>query len=219
MCHIIEPSGGTPGKRRPVLKKLEILEIKFSPVGDIVALGCRDNIVHLLSARNSYKHTAVCRGHSAPIRTLDFSHDGALLQTSDTSREVMHYEVNSGKRLLNAAQFRDASWSTYTSVYGWSVQGVFNNSEGVAALDGDINCLDRSTDAKWLVTGGSHTVHNAIKLFNYPCLADAVPSFHGGHTSPVLDVKILTGSDGAIDVASAGGNDSCMFQWRLLEYK
>jgi hypothetical protein len=90
---------------------------------------------------------------------------------------------------------------------------------GVAATDGEINCADRSADARWLVSGGSHTVHNAIKLFNYPCLSDAVPSLHGGHTSPVVDVKIVQGSDGTLEVASAGGNDSCVFQWRLLEYK
>ena len=214
-----DPGSNTPNKKKPPLKKIEIQEIKFSPLGDIVALGCKDNLVHLLSARNGYKHSGVCKGHGAPIRTIDFSSDGAVLQSSDATREVMHYEVATGKRLLNAAQFRDAVWSTFTSVYGWSVQGVFNNSEGVAAVDSDINCVDRSADAKWLVTGGSNTVHNAIKLFNYPCLGDAVPSLHGGHTSPVLDVKLLTGTDGTIEVASAGGNDSCMFQWRLLEYK
>lgn len=211
--------GGTPNKKKPAPRKCELQEIKFSPLGDIVAVGCKDNLVHLLSARNNYKHLAVCRGHSAHIRTIDFSSDGAMLQSSDASREVMHWESSSGRRLLSAAQYRDAVWSTFTSVYGWSVQGVFNNTEGVAATDGDINCVDRSKDAKWLVSGGSNTVHNAIKLFNYPCLVDAVPSLHGGHTSPVLDIKILTGDDGTLEVASAGGNDSCLFQWRLLEYK
>lgn len=86
-------------------------------------------------------------------------------------------------------------------------------------MDGEINSVDRSADGRWLVSGGSHTVHSAIKLFNYPCLSDAVPSVHGGHTSPVVDVKILQGGDGALEVASAGGNDTCVFQWRLLEYK
>ena len=89
----------------------------------------------------------------------------------------------------------------------------------MAVADGDINCVDRSPDARWLVSGGSHTVHNALKLFNYPCLQDAVPGLNGGHTSPVVDVRFLQAADGTMEVASAGGNDSCMFQWRLLEYK
>mmetsp|Transcript_9367 Transcript_9367/g.15515 ORF Transcript_9367/g.15515 Transcript_9367/m.15515 type:complete len:145 (+) Transcript_9367:273-707(+) len=139
----------------------------------------------------------------------------------------MFWETGRGQRILNAAIFRDATWATASSVYGYNVQGVFNNNEGVsAAADGDINCVDRSADGQWLVTGGSATVHNAIKLFNYPCLSDAMPSFHGGHTSPVLDVKFLSssavsadGGDGGTEVATAGGNDSCMFQWRLLEYQ
>lgn len=109
---------------------MEICEIVFSPAGDVVALACKDNLVHLLSVINNYKYLAVCRGHSAYVRTMDFSRDGAVLQTSDASRELMHWDAATGKRLLNAAHFRDEAWSTYTSVYGWSVQGVFNNGDG-----------------------------------------------------------------------------------------
>jgi WD40 repeat protein len=208
----------TPSKRK-VSKKCEVGELKFSPSGAVLAVGCKDNLIHLLSAADHFKRVGVCRGHSAFIRHLDFSADGAVLQSSDAARELLHWDAATGQRLMVPAQFRDAQWSTYSNVYGWSVQGVFNNSEGVAAIDGDINCVDRSPDGQWLVSGGSHTVHHAIKLFNYPCLPDAIPSFHGGHTSPVLDVKIVSGPDGSLELASAGGNDSCMFQWRILGYK
>lgn len=121
--------GNTPSKKKHS-KKCEICEIKYSAAGDVVAVGCKDNLVHLLSVNSAYKHTAVCRGHSACVRTIDFSADGVVLQTSDASKELMHWETQTGKRLLNAAQFRDVIWNTYNSIYGWSVQGVFNNSEG-----------------------------------------------------------------------------------------
>jgi WD40 repeat protein len=193
------------------------MEMRYSPQGDLLALGCRDHLVHLLSVHNGYKHAAVLRGHSAFVRSIDFSTDGALVQTSDAAREIMFWDAK-GQRVLNAAHFRDVIWESASSVYGYNAQGVFNNSDAVPAVDGDINCVDRSPDGEWLVSGGSNTVHHAIKLFNYPCLPDAIPSFHGGHTSPVLDVKVLDTAEGTTEVATAGGNDSCVFQWRLLEY-
>jgi WD40 repeat protein len=130
-CVPVALENGTPSKKKPAhTKKAEVCEIVFSPTGDTVAVACKDNLVHLLTVGGGYKHLAVCRGHSAHVRTMDFSRDGAVLQTSDASRELMYWDAASGKRLLNAAQFRDEAWSTYNSVYGWSVQGVFNNSEG-----------------------------------------------------------------------------------------
>jgi len=206
----------SPGKKR-ASKKCEIMEMRYSPLGNMLALGCRDHLVHLLSVHNGFKHIAVCRGHSAFVRSIDFSSDGAMVQTSDAGKEVMFWDAK-GQRVLNAAHFRDVAWESASSVYGYNAQGVFNNSDAVPAVDGDINCVDRSPDCQWLVSGGSNTVHHAIKLFNYPCLPDAIPSFHGGHTSPVLDVKVLDTAEGTTEVATAGGNDSCVFQWRLLEY-
>ena len=129
-CYNTAPGqDGTPSKKK-YTKKMEVCELKYSPVGDVLALACKDNLVHLLSVLSGYKHTAVCRGHSSHVRAIDFSADGAMLQTADATRELMHWEIVTGRRLLNSAQFRDAVWSTYNCMYGWSVQGVFNNSEG-----------------------------------------------------------------------------------------
>ncbi len=199
------------------------MELKYNPVGDILAVACKDNAIHLMSANNSYKRYASCRGHNALIQTLDFSVDGSLIQSVDASREIFHWDSRTGLRVSQPTVFRDAAWDSWSSVIGWAVQGVYNKEDGLPNSEGDIICVDRSSDGRWLVAGGaSSSVHNAIKVFNFPCLSDAVPSYHGGHTSPVVDISfVMTGGldKTALEVATAGGNDACLIQWRLLEYR
>lgn len=163
-----------------------------------------------------YKHIAVCRGHSSYIRNIDYSESGSFIQSTDANRELLHWDAQTGQRVTRASIFRDLRWNTISCVYGWGVMGVFNGGDEISPVEGEINCVSGSPDGKWLVAGGSHTVHHAVKIFNYPCLSDAIPSFHGGHTSPVLDVAFTVGLTGSLAVITAGGNDSCIFQWRLI---
>ena len=71
----------------------------------------------------------------------------------------------------------------------------------------------RSLDGNFVACSGSHTVRSAIKLFTYPCLPDGIPSQHGGHTSPVLDLAFIRSATSmkGMNLVSAGGNDSCIF--------
>lgn len=212
----------SPSKKNPKRKqkRFEITEMKYSPDGEILALGGKDHLIHLLSVSHNFKRLAVCRGHNACVRSIDFSSDGQLLQSADAGRELMHWD-RTGLRVSNPTQYRDVTWGTWSSLFGWSVQGVFNGVEGtVVSQEGDIHCVVRSNDRQWLVAGTSHTVRNALKLFRYPCVAGAVPAVEGGHSSPVLDVVFCADSvrpdAGSLAVLSAGGNDSCIFQWELL---
>ena len=194
-------------------KRSEVTEIKYSPDGKVLAVACRDNLIHLLSSANGYRRAAVCRGHSAYIKNLDFSVDGRVLRASDSVRELLFWEVASGKQIANAAFTRDVKWSTCKAALGWGVQGVFNGPAGVA-VDGDINAVCCSHRGTLLVAGSSsNTVTSGVKLFRYPCVATAVPSLHGGHTAPVLDAAFLS-NDNAIVTVSA--SDAAIFCWSVL---
>ena len=193
-------------------KRSEVTELKFSPDGDVLAVGCRDNLIHLLSVHNSYKRAAVCRGHSSYIRSIDFSADGRVLQATDAVRELLFWEVSTGKQVANAAHTRDVDWASGRCALGWHVQGIFNGPAGVP-VDGEMNAVCRSKDKNLLVAGGSNTVNNAVKLFRYPCVGKAIPSMHGGHTCPVLDVIFLAHDSGVVTV---GGSDSTIFTWSLV---
>ena len=192
-------------------KKSEVMEVRFSPDGEVLAVGCRDNLIHLLSISNGYRRAAVCRGHSSYIRNMDFSSDGRVLRSTDAVRELLFWEVATGKQIVNASHTRDLEWDTGKCSLGWHVQGVFNGSAGVP-IDGDVNAVCRSKNGKLLVAGSSNTVNNAVKLFRYPCISKAVPSLHGGHTSPVLDTTFLACDD---QVVTIGGSDSTIFSWSL----
>ena len=224
--YLARDSSAASKENKKISKKSHIVELKYSPDGGILAVACRDSAIHLMSVsnnnNNSYKRYALCRGHNALIQALDFSIDGCLIQSVDVGREVFYWDSRTGLKVSQPTVFRDAVWESWTCVSGWAVQGVYNKEDGLPNPEGDIVCVDRSKDGRWLVAGGSSsTIHNAIKLFNFPCLSDAVPSYHGGHTSPVVDISFITTGlkKTAIEVATAGGNDSCLIQWRLLEYR
>ena len=198
-------------------KKVEVTVIRFSPIGDTVALGCKDNLIHVLSATSGYRHVALCRGHSSYIRNIDFSTDGLTIRSTDAAKELLHWDVMTGQRVTNPSNFRDLEWVTHSSVYHWAAQGIYNrwNGNNFGAPDSEINCAARTPDGRYLVAGGSHTGHSALKLFNFPCLPNCIPSLHGGHTSPVLDLSFITLNSKAYQLISVGGNDSCIFQWKF----
>lgn len=215
--------------KKKAQRKYEIVELKYSPTGDVIALGCKDNLIHLLRIHGdhelvgntvSFKHLSICRGHSSCIRNLDFSVDGKILQSTDGARELFHWDVATGARLLNPSDYRNVEWASFTCLYGWHVQGIFNCREGQQSLDADVNCVSRCPDGSIIAVGTSQTVQNAIKLFDFPCLPKAIPSVHGGHTSPVLDVAFVLSGDsdrGLYELLSSGGNDSCVFQWTVIK--
>jgi WD40 repeat protein len=209
--------GRDKGKAQPAHhKRSEVVEIMFSADGHMLAVAGKDNMIHLLDVRNDFKRVAICRGHSACVRSLQFSDDGSLLLSSDAVRELLLWDTKTGKPAnAQSAPCRDATWNTWTSVYGWSVQGVFNGYGG-QSMDGEINAVCRAGNRlgqHLLAVGGSNTVHHAVKLFRYPCVNGASPlGLYGGHACPVLDIKFVNQDD---NVVSVGGNDSCIFLWGL----
>jgi WD40 repeat protein len=147
-------------------KKYEVMELKYSPTSEILAVGCRDNLIHILCVSNNYNRVAVCRGHSSYIKNIDFSIDGNVMQSTDNVREILFWNVTSGKQINNAYAVRNIDWNSWTCVHGWPVQGVFNGLQR-QVMDGEINSVCRSSTGDLLVAGGSNTVNSAVKLFKY----------------------------------------------------
>ena len=203
----------TEGKAQPKSRKhskSEVMTMRFSPGGDILALACRDGLIHLLSVQNGFKRVAVCRGHSSFVTHLDFSIDGRVLQSNDMGRSLLFWDVWEGGKLISqAARTRDVRWASWTCVYGWPCQGLFGDTSG-AQEESEINAACLSDSGSVLACGSTNTMNGAVKLFRYPCMPGAVPKQYPGHISPVLDVKFLTGDDFLV---SAGGNDTCIFLW------
>jgi WD40 repeat protein len=195
-------------------RRCDVVEVKYSADGQLVAVGGKDNLIHVLDVSSDWKRVAVCRGHTSCIKSLQFSQDGRTLLSSDAVREVLIWDTRTGKLIQNVQSTKDVPWANWTSVFGWSVQGVFNGVNG-ALMDGEINavCRGSTLGRDLIVVGSSNTVRSAVKLFRYPCTAGAVPfGMYGGHACPVLDIKFVDRDRG---VVSVGGNDSCIFFWEV----
>ena len=158
---------------------------------------------------------------------LDFTHDGYYLQA--TSRDENLLFVHTGdaiddtnakpgkqafakglKNYNNAILKEDGEntfWETWTLPLGWPVQGIYNRgTSGVY-----INSVDRHMSQKLLISGDDGGL---IKLFRYPAaIEDCQASIYKGHSSHVTNVR-FTASD---QVVSVGGNDKCLFVWKLQE--
>jgi microtubule-associated protein-like 6 len=191
-----------------------VSDLKFSPSGDILAVGSHDpkKRIEFFSVTPQAQQSAlerlnrVVNKHSSYVTHLDFSTDGAFLQSNCGAYELLFTDVQTGKQITSASKLRDEVWATWTCVLGSPVQGIWP-----ASSDGtDINAVDRSHSGNLLATADDF---GKIKLFRYPCAAtDAEAHEYSGHSAHVTNVR-WTESDEF--VISVGGNDKTVFVWRL----
>ena len=96
-------------------------------------------------------------------------------------------------------------WHTWTSPLGFEVMGVWQEGQ-----DGtDINEVWRSVDGKRLFSADDS---GQVRVVNYPCVLARAPSH--GHRAHSSHVTAARGSWCDAWVASSGGRDCCVMQWR-----
>lgn len=94
-------------------------ELKYTPPSGpgILAAGSNDLKIYLYDVWKGYELIARCVGHSGTIEHLDWSlpidsHcklDGlTILQSNDTSREILHWDPRTGRQITKNQ--RDAAW-------------------------------------------------------------------------------------------------------------
>lgn len=87
---------------------------------------------------------AVCSGSSGTVEHLDWSyalisgplrmHGRYILQSNDASREVLHWDGLTGRKVTSNQ--RDALWSSWTCTMGFPVLGVWPDfSDGAWLID------------------------------------------------------------------------------------
>lgn len=88
--------------------------------------------------------------------------DGQFLMTNSLSYEILFYDLNTGKQVTRASNFRDEKWATWSCILGFTVMGIFP-----PAADGsDVNMVARSPDGTVSATADDF---GTVKLFKYPC--------------------------------------------------
>lgn len=95
-------------------RKEAIHELKYSPDGTYLAVGCNDSSVDIYGVAQRYKKVGECVGSLSFITHLDWSSDSRYLQTND----------GNGKRLLYRMPGELFQHTTYSSLT-FNVCGIY----------------------------------------------------------------------------------------------
>jgi len=176
----------------------------FSRDGTVLAAGGHERVI-LLYATSPLRLLRRLKGHSSTITALDFSMDGAILQSTSQSHELLYHQVASGGAITSTEGLRDVEWFSWTCIHGWPTQGIWPPNSKPA----DINSVTRSHDHRLLaVTDDFRTV----RLFNYPCTKRKAPHHRLlGHSSFVM--RACWSADDNFLLSVGGGTDAALLQW------
>lgn len=195
--------------------------------------------------RRTYRRRAKCVGHCSAVLHVDWSADSRVARSSSTSYEILHHESPGGARLTRHPRYsvraresaalarvagKDADgdtgdalaldggvgsdgrggWHTWTTPLGFELMGVWpKGADGT-----DINEVWRTSNGKHVFSADDS---GHIRVLNFPCAVSRAPSLaHKAHSSHVSAAR---GSWCDAWVASAGGRDCCVMQWRVVRSK
>ena len=205
-------SSGPAKKGKPFKRYEEVQDASYSPNGQYLALGSRDNNIYIYNVAKNYKQIGVCTGHSSYITHIDWSADSTMIQSNDGAYELLYWDAARAKQITSSYALRDVAWQTWTCALGWPVQGIWlEDSDGT-----DINAVSRSAQGDIIATADDYGM---VRLFKYPSLRGVgkgkgpLPPHkaYRGHMSHVMNVRFLSNDTHLISV---GGNDAAVFQWR-----
>jgi len=201
--------------------------VKFSPNGNFLALGSRDNIIYIYQVMEKYKKLSRmgrCMGdsrrrrtassgsmnnsvgHSSSLTHLDWSKDSTYIQSTSGDYELLFWNASICRQVPNGATLRDVEWASQSCLLSFNTIGVWPET-----VDGtDLNCCSRSNNQKFAVTGDDF---GKIKLYSYP-VTQPKSLYHatGGHSSQVTRVEFLVDDNRLL---SAGGRDTALMQWEV----
>ncbi|KAM6956797.1 echinoderm microtubule-associated protein-like 6 [Aplochiton taeniatus] len=188
-------------------RKEVIHEMKFSPDGAYLAVGSNDGLVDVYAVAQRYKKVGECSKSSSFITHLDWSIDSKYLQTNDGAGERFFYRMPIGKHLTTKEETKGIHWSSWTSVIGPEVSGIWPKYTSIS----DVNAVDANYASAVLVTGDDF---GQVKLFRFPCLKKGAKyKKYIGHSAHVTNVHW---SHDLQWVLTTGGADHSVFQWRFL---
>jgi WD40 repeat protein len=144
--------------------------------------------------------------HSSFITALDWSKDSKAIKTTSGDYELLFWTVDDNGKIeqntSGASELKDETWETYSTPFGWHVQGVFG---GVVDYT-HVNRVDRDPEERLVAIGNDWGL---VEVFNFPNGEGAKSQQFRGHSEHVTNVKWS-----ADYVFSAGGYDQCIMQWR-----
>mmetsp|Transcript_9925 Transcript_9925/g.14948 ORF Transcript_9925/g.14948 Transcript_9925/m.14948 type:complete len:2471 (-) Transcript_9925:176-7588(-) len=191
-----------------------ITDIRFSADGRILAVGSKDNAVYIYSVAKQFKLKFKFSRHNSYITHIDISSDGKYMQSTCGAYELLFCNLDNGKPILKGSTLSTVPWSTWTCPLGWPVQGIWP-----PGADGtDINAVDRSPSGTLIASADDF---GKVKVFRFPSVQENSEfDVYLGHSSHVTNARWVGGHSAKNSrcdsyLITAGGNDKCLFQWRM----
>eukprot|EP00743_Colponemidia_sp_Colp-15_P001291 GILK01001415.1.p1 GENE.GILK01001415.1~~GILK01001415.1.p1 ORF type:complete len:813 (-),score=157.91 GILK01001415.1:340-2727(-) len=181
--------------------------IKYSADGSLLAAGSWDQKIYLYTVADGYSKSHVLTGNTSSVTHLVFSADSKYVLSNSKDTSILFWEVSSGKRVNRPSTLRDIAWDRWTAVMGWPVIGIWNGEYDLT----DVNGCAQNNSGTLLAIGDDFGL---VKLFKYPsCVPKAAFKAYTGHSAHVTNIRFA--HDDAY-VFSTGGNDSAVFQWKVV---
>lgn len=181
-----------------------INDLRYSPDDTILAVASEDQCIDLYqSIDGSLQRAGYVRNVTA--LQLDFAIDGSTIQVTTANYERRVFRVPSGEEVTDQTTINQLTWSTWSSVVGREVAGIWPKD----ACKADINCAHVSNAANAIVTGDDS---GFVKLFNFPCSERyAHCKKFAGHSAHVTGARFLCDDK---QLVTTGGDDCCVFVWK-----
>ncbi|XP_061168801.1 echinoderm microtubule-associated protein-like 1 [Saccostrea echinata] len=185
--------------------------VLYSPDGNYLALGSRDNHIYIYEVTDggkSYSAIGKCTGHSSFVTHLDWSADGAYLRSNSGDYEILYWMMPSCEQEINISAIRDVEWATGFCTLTFNAAGVWpEDADGT-----DVNNVCRSNNGQILASADDF---GKVNLYHYPCSQPkADKHVYKGHSSHVTNVSFLFDDSRLL---STGGKDMSILQWQVVQ--
>ena len=162
--------------------KAAVLDAKFAPNGDALALSCADNYIYFYDTSEDYEQLGVAKRAKAPVTNFDFSDDSGWIQATCDDGELMFFK-NNGAFQSNLNAVKDTPWSSQNCPYGWPAFGSWSRH----ADANQTVSADRSESESILAVGDNQ---GKVRLLRFPSAAKAALSHdYRGHSARVAKVR------------------------------
>ncbi|KAK9511688.1 hypothetical protein O3M35_000303 [Rhynocoris fuscipes] len=184
--------------------------VSFSPNGELLALGSRDNNIYIYQVGDTprrYNRIGRCAGHSSFITHLDWSTDNQHLRSNSGDYEILYWNASLCRQVTQSSKMRDIEWATHNCTLTFTSVGIWPET-----ADGtDVNACCVSNSKALLATADDFA---KVKLYAYPTIQPkSVCHTYGGHSSHVTNVTFLSDDTRLISI---GGKDTSVLQWKVV---